>query len=237
MSFYSQFAANYERVFPLREGTLAFLQARLPAGRRVLDLGCGTGHYCGALAAAGMQTVGIDLDPAMIAAARARYTDIELQALDMREVGVLRGPFDGAYCIGNVLPHLAPADLAGFLRALRGLLSPAAPFVVQTVNFDRLLPFDAPYRFPNLDAGSSLVFRREYVPAGDGAVRFVTELREGDRLLFTGEEMLWPRRATDLIAVGDGAGFELVEHLGDFAGAPFVPHDSGSNVLTLRTPF
>jgi hypothetical protein len=170
----------------------------------------------------------------MIAAARALYPAAEFHVLDLRDVASLAPPFGGACCIGNVLPHLAPDDLAGFLRALLGVLAPGAPFVVQTVNFDRLLPLDAPYRFPDLDAGGGLVFRRSYVPADDGAVHFVTELREDDRVIFTGEEMLWPLRAADLIAAAAGCGFTVGEHHGDFAGAPFEPHASGSNVLTFR---
>ncbi len=236
MSFYERFAAHYERVFPLREATLAFLQARLPAGRRVLDLGCGTGHYCGALAAAGLQAVGIDLDPLMIEAARAAYPAAEFHVLDLRGIASLAPPFGGAYCIGNVLPHLPPAGVDDLLGSLRGVLCSGAPLIIQTVNFDRLLPLREPYRFPDLDAGGGLVFRRRYLPAAGGAVRFVTELREDHRVLFTGEETLWPWRAADLIAAGAAAGLEPVEHFGDFAGAPFVPHDSGSNVLTFRTP-
>jgi SAM-dependent methyltransferase len=235
MSFYSEFAAHYERVFPLREGTLAFLQARLPAGRgEVLDLGCGTGHYCGALASAGLRAIGIDLDPAMIAAAREKYPTAEFHALDMREVGVLRGPFDGAYCIGNVLPHLAPADLGPFLRELGGMLAPGAPFVVQTVNFDRLLPLEAPYRFPDLDAGGGLVFRREYVAAAGGAVRFLTELREGTDLLFAGEDALWPLPAAGLIVQCEATGFTVEARFADFAEAEFVAGASGGIVLVLR---
>lgn len=230
MSFYSQFAAHYERVFPLREGTLAFLAARLPAGGTVLDLGCGTGHYCGALAAAGFDAVGIDLDEAMIAAARATYPAAEFHALDLRAVADLARPFAGAYCIGNVLPHLAPPDLSEFLGALRGVLAPGAPFVVQTVNFDRLA---YPHTFPDLDVGDGLVFRRRYVLTNDGSVRFLTELRDGAATLFTGEEQLWPTRAADLAGACAAAGFVVREHLADFAGAPFAAETSGAAVLVL----
>ncbi len=237
MSFYSEFATHYERVFPLREGTLAFLRMRLPSAGRVLDLGCGTGHYCGALAAAGLQAVGIDLDPLMIAAAQVAYPAAEFHVLDLRDVAALAPPFGGAYCIGNVLPHLAPAEVEDLLRSLRAVLSLGAPLIIQTVNFDRLLPLREPHQFPDLDAGGGIVFRRRYLPTDGDAVRFVTELREDDRVLFAGEETLWPWHAADLIAAGVAAGLEPVDHCGDFAGTPFVPHDSGANVLTFRTPY
>ncbi len=42
-------------------------------GERVLDLGCGTGHLSGRIAALGARVVGIDASPAMIGQARQNY--------------------------------------------------------------------------------------------------------------------------------------------------------------------
>lgn len=42
------------------------------APRRVLDVGCGEGRFCRALVSHGIETVGVDPTPALIAAARAR---------------------------------------------------------------------------------------------------------------------------------------------------------------------
>ena len=60
MSFYRDFAAHYEQIFPFRPATLAFLRERLPEGRRVLDLGCGTAVL--AMAAAAGTALVVDLD-------------------------------------------------------------------------------------------------------------------------------------------------------------------------------
>ena len=111
------------------------------------------------------------------------------------------------------------------------MLAPDASFIVQTVNFDRLLPLREPYRFPDLDAGDGLVFRREYVPTTDGAIRFLTELRDGEAVLFAGEETLWPLPSRELIATCAAAGFVLREQFADFSGAAFDPARSGASVL------
>jgi SAM-dependent methyltransferase len=98
VSFYSQFAEHYEAVFPFQDATYAFLKSCLPPGaRRVLDAGCGTGHYCGRFAADGLEAVGIDLDPEMIAIARKHYPAPAFHCLNMLDVETLPSPFDLAF--------------------------------------------------------------------------------------------------------------------------------------------
>lgn len=50
------------------------------AGRRLLDVGCGDGLMALAAQRAGARSVGLDPDPAMIAAARRRADDLDLEA-------------------------------------------------------------------------------------------------------------------------------------------------------------
>jgi SAM-dependent methyltransferase len=226
MSFYARFADHYERIFPFRPATRDFLRAHLPGRGTVLDLGCGPGHHAAALAAAGLDLVGLDLDGAMIAAARAAHPGVRFAEADLAALASLVPRADGAYCIGNVLPHLPPDARDGFLDALAGVLQPGAPWIVQTVNFDRLLPLDAPHDFPPLDAGGGLRFLRRYEPGPGGSIRFRTSLREGDREVFRGEERLWPARADDLAADHARRGLRQVVRRGDFAGAPFDPATS-----------
>jgi SAM-dependent methyltransferase len=238
VSFYTEFAACYEAVFPYRPATGAFLRARLPERGLVLDLGCGTGHHTGALAAAGLDVVGVDLDDAMIAAARERYPAARFVASDLADVAGVAGvsagvPAYGAWCIGNVLPHLPADRLAPFLDSLTKVLAPGAPWIVQTVNFDRLLPLTAPHDFPPLTVDDRYVFHRRY-EAADDAVRFVTALdRDGERV-FTGHALLWPRRADEYAAIHADAGFALVEQCGGFDGAAFAPETSGGCVQVYR---
>ncbi|HOX24326.1 MAG TPA: class I SAM-dependent methyltransferase [Candidatus Krumholzibacteria bacterium] len=235
MSFYAQFAPHYEQIFPFRPATLDFLRARLPERGRVLDLGCGPGHYAGALGAGGLEAIGLDLDPAMIEAARARYSQALFAVADVGEVATICERADGAFCIGNVLPHLSPDRRDAFLRDLAALMPAGAPWLVQTVNFDRFLPLAGPYDFPPLDAGGGLVFRRRYLPGADSTVIcFLTALARDGATVFEGEVALWPVTSGDLAAVHAGAGFSLVDEWGGFAGEAFEPAKSGACVQVYR---
>jgi glycine/sarcosine N-methyltransferase len=234
MSFYTRFATHYERVFPFRHATLDFLRRHLPERGRVLDLGCGTGHYTGALARAGLEAIGLDLDPAMITAARTRYADARFVVADLGAVRSICAEADGAFCIGNVLPHLPPTRLVSFLTDLARILPAGAPWIVQTVNFDRLLPLREPVSLPELDAGEGLIFRRRYEPGLGGSLRFVTALVSDQQTVFTGEASLWPLTSSDLQAAHEATGFDLVSEHGGFAGEDFTAAASGGLVQVYR---
>ncbi len=234
MSFYAEFAAHYERVFPFREPVLAYLKQWLPPPpARVLDAGCGPGHYCGKLADAGYEAVGLDLDTAMIAAARAGHPRAAFHALDLRDVADLPGVLDGVFCLGNVAAYLSRAELGAVLASLRDKLPAGAPWLMQTVNWDPLLAHDA-YVFPDREL-DGLVFQREYAAITEDSAVFRTRLRRDDEILFTGEDILHPLLSSDCIALHAAASFELTAHHADFAGAPFAADRPGGNVMAYRS--
>jgi SAM-dependent methyltransferase len=234
VTFYAQFADQYERVFPFRPATLAFLQERLPTRGLVLDLGCGTGHYAGALAADHLDVIGVDLDESMITAARTRYGGARFAVADLAEIATIADRAAGAFCIGNVLPHLDPCRRDAFLADLARILAAGAPWIVQTVNADRLLPLGHPHDFPPLEPTADLVFQRRYEPASDGSVIFRTALERQGEVLFAGEATLWLAASTDLAAAHAAAGFDLVEQKGNFTGEEFDPARSGGCVQVYR---
>ena len=57
-----------------------------PAGRRILDLGCGAGHTAVGLAARGARVIATDADPEQIAAARGMAADEDV-AIEFHEAG------------------------------------------------------------------------------------------------------------------------------------------------------
>jgi trans-aconitate methyltransferase len=71
-------------------------------GERVLDLGCGTGHLTAQIAIARAEVVGIDSDPAMVAAARVAHPGIQFAAADARDFHFAE-PFDAVF--SNAVLH------------------------------------------------------------------------------------------------------------------------------------
>ncbi len=67
----------------------------------VLDAGCGTGRVARELARRGIDTVGVDLDPSMIATARRLSPDLDWVSADMAATDLLRR-FDVVVMAGNV---------------------------------------------------------------------------------------------------------------------------------------
>ena len=235
MSFYSEFAGYYESVFPFEEETYAFLRGAFPStAARVLDIGCGTGDYCGRLASQGYETLGIDLDQWMVERARKRYPASKFEILGMEQINALAGAFGAAYCIGNVGSHLALHRWSDFLWTLREHLTTEATWVVQTVNWDFVLGRES-YEFPDVAVpGTELVFRRSYPEISEDKVVFQTRLSDGERTVFEGATDLYPARAADYIGVHRESGFEFIEHKGSFSGAEFDPGEMSPSVMVFR---
>src|SRR5690349_22725457 len=68
---------------------------RPPPGATVVDVGCGAGRAVAELAALGCHAVGVDLDPAMLAAARARFPELDLREGDVTALPLEDGAAGG----------------------------------------------------------------------------------------------------------------------------------------------
>lgn len=92
---------------------------RLAPGQTVVDVGCGTGRAVAELTERGASAIGVDLDPAMLAAAHARFPDIEVRAADAADLPIADGQAHGyrADKLYHALPD-PPAALAEARRVL-----------------------------------------------------------------------------------------------------------------------
>ncbi|MCW2538661.1 MAG: SAM-dependent methyltransferase [Frankiales bacterium] len=97
--------------------------------RPVLDAGCGTGRVAIRLSELGYDCVGVDLDPSMLAVARASAPALDWRAGDLSQLRFLPGSFGLIVSAGNVIPLLAESSLAATLANLTNALAPAGHLV------------------------------------------------------------------------------------------------------------
>ena len=116
-------AATYERL--TGRVTARFVEPLLDAaavrsGTRLLDVACGPGRCAAAAAARGGVPLGLDAAVGMVAAARARYPEIEFRQGDAERLPFADASFD-AVVAGFVVNHLPCPEraLVEFARVLR----------------------------------------------------------------------------------------------------------------------
>lgn len=96
--------------------------AAVGPGQRVLDLGCGPGHTTAHLASLGLQPVGVDLSPQMIAKATALFPEVEFMVGNFFQLADKDGSAAAVmafYCIVHLkADQLLPA-FSEMLRVLK----------------------------------------------------------------------------------------------------------------------
>lgn len=146
-AYYAQRAAYYERVYfkPERQADLRAMEAWLPgelAGRRVLEVACGTGWWTPHGARDAAAWLATDLNPETLAVARRKplpacvqlaavdaYTwDGLTQALSANPAGGLAAGFTGAFA-GCWWSHVPLQQLPVWLESLHARLQPGARVV------------------------------------------------------------------------------------------------------------
>jgi ubiquinone/menaquinone biosynthesis C-methylase UbiE len=109
---------------------------RLAPGAAVVDVGCGTGRAVVELTGQGADAIGVDLDPAMLAAAHARFPDIDVRAADAADLPLPDGQVRG-YRADKVY-HILPDPHAALAEARR-VLAPGGRIVLLGQDWDILV--------------------------------------------------------------------------------------------------
>src|SRR5215218_10064597 len=94
----------------------------------VLDGGCGTGRVAIELARRGIGVLGVDADPDMIAAARAKAPELDWVTADLADLDRPQR-FDVVVLAGNVVPYVAPERRARAVAACVAHLAPGGRLV------------------------------------------------------------------------------------------------------------
>ncbi|MBI2167200.1 MAG: methyltransferase domain-containing protein [Candidatus Omnitrophica bacterium] len=110
------------------EEILRFLKSRIPPGKRVLDVGCGTGTLLASLGP--RHGVGIDLSEGMVRRARQKHPNGHFLVSDCDHLAV-KGQFDFIILI-DLLDHLT--DLRAAFGSFCEILTPASEMIVLTAN-------------------------------------------------------------------------------------------------------
>lgn len=229
MSFYDSIVSVYDSIFPLNQQQVTFTEQCLKgdATKHLLDVGCGTGSLCLALAQKPYQLTGIDLDAAMIAKAQEKnqHKNVRFQVLDMLKIGThfQAHRFDVILCYGNTLVHLPDKkSVLDFFIQVRQLLKPGGTFLIQLINYDRILEQQLS-GLPTIET-DHLAFERKYTFYPDRQkilFRTLLSWKNSDRMLENSQWLL-PLRKVDVEELLEKAQFKKPQFYGSFKCAPWT---------------
>jgi SAM-dependent methyltransferase len=103
------------------------MEARLPAGSRILDVGAGAGRDLRHLSVHGYHMIGIDLSFPLMRIAK-RISRCPTVVGDMRSLPFPSRTFDGVWSIASQL-HIARSEIVPTLRAIRDVMKDGGLFL------------------------------------------------------------------------------------------------------------
>lgn len=128
---YDAIAPTYNRRFAeaQRSGTLQALQelVQVTGAKRVLEAGCGTGHWLASLDSPACQVYGLDFSAGMLAQAQQREPALDLAQGRAEELPFQAGWFDLVYCV-NAIHHFQRQY--EFIGQARRVLKPGGALAV-----------------------------------------------------------------------------------------------------------
>jgi len=264
MSFYEEISNYYDYIFPIGEEQIDFISKN--AGnppKSLLDIACGTGSYSIELARQGYYVVATDIDAEMIRLLEGKISDLAygdykikcMQAgmLDLTEK--LHEKYDLAFCIGNSVVHLdGKDDIQAFFKSVKMLLKEDGCFVLQIINFDRVLSkgikelpvitnkevglkFDRYYR---LDKEKNKVLFKTILTIngsnfnGTNSINNINTVNSSNssNIKIENEIPLFPLMSEDAAAMLKEAGFKTVNLFGDFSGNKYDKDNSYMLVIS-----
>jgi len=119
-----------ERIPSLRDSAVLTVAALPPgAGRRLLDVGCGSGEFLERMRARGWDVTGVEPDP--VAADRARSNDLDVRVGALADAAFQHDSFD-AIVLSHVIEHVH--DPIALMSECGRILRPGGVLIVMTPN-------------------------------------------------------------------------------------------------------
>jgi SAM-dependent methyltransferase len=229
------FGPWYPLVYPHRDGAEAERLLRTVArhvqlaGRRILDVGCGTGRHLVRIRALGGLPVGLDLSAALLA--EAGRLGVPLVRADMRDLPFASGRFDGVTSLFTSFGYFSRQEDRAVVREAVRVLKPGGFHVLDFLNRDLVLAHPNPLS-ERESRGFRIRERRRLESEGGGRVvksvtvvaaasgHPVAEYEEGVNL--------WS--AEELRALLAGSGLRVLHEWGEYDGSPFDAATSSRHV-------
>lgn len=217
----AQIAEIYDIANPLAEDADFFLSLAGPRRCSVLDLGCGTGTLCCALAERGHQVTGVDPAAAMLAVARrkphAQQVEwVESSAQSYRS----HRRFDLVAMTGHAFQILlTDTDVLAVLETMRAHLKERGRVAFETRNprVDWAGEWSARSR---MLPGEQLLETLEITGADDEFISFQTSYRSPQATLTTSSTLRFPSRQ-HVEALIARSGLAVRDVFGDWGAGPF----------------
>jgi 2-polyprenyl-3-methyl-5-hydroxy-6-metoxy-1,4-benzoquinol methylase len=168
-TYYAKRAAEYERIYdkPERQADLRALEARIRkmvAGRKVLELACGTGYWTDLIAPEAAQVTALDLNEEVLEIARSKknagkVTFLRGSAYEIPDLGRVHDALFASFWWS----HVPLERLDGFLVDCQTAVAPGALIVFldnryvkgSSTPLSRRDPQGNSYQLRNLDDGST----------------------------------------------------------------------------------
>jgi len=203
-----------------REATVAATLTDAPIGGQVLDLCCGHGRLARRFAAGGYRTVGLDLSPSFIAAARAADDRAAYIRADARRQPFADASFDAAFCWFTSFGLQEDDDLRALLAEARRVLKPGAKLAIDLANRDLLIT--GFQQFNVLERAGDVLIDRNEMDIVTGKLWITREARRVGRPTTTRRFFLRQFTPSEIAGWMSAAGFVGIRFAGD-DGRAFGP--------------